>query len=131
MAMFRRFDEIDAWQKARVLSKVVCELSGRGLFAKDFALRDQIRRAAISIMADIAEGFERDGTGELVQFLVIAKGSSAEVLSHAYVAFDQGLMTKNEFDELVLKTGEVGRMIAALMAYLRKSGTRGLKFKAV
>lgn len=82
-------------------------------------------------MADIAEGFERDGTGELVQFLVIAKGSSAEVLSHAYVAFDQGLMTKNEFDELVLKTGEVGRMIAALMAYLRKSGTRGLKFKAV
>jgi len=53
------------------------------------------------------------------------------VLSHAYVAFDQGLMTKNEFDELVLKTGEVGRMIAALMAYLRKSGTRGLKFKAV
>ena len=82
-------------------------------------------------MANIAEGFERDGIGEFAQFLAIAKGSSAEVLSHAYVAFDQGLMTKNEFDELVLKTGEVGRMIAALMAYLRKSRTRGLKFKAV
>jgi len=131
VATFRRFDEIDGWQKARVLTKVVYELSGRGLFAKDFALRDQIRRAAISIMANIAEGFERDGTGEFAQFLAIAKGSSTEVLSHAYVAFDQGLMTKNEFDELVLKTGEVGRMIAALMAYLRKSGTRGLKFKAV
>ncbi len=131
MTTFRRFDEIDAWQKARVLTRLIYELSGRSLFAKDFALREQIRRAAISLMANIAEGFERDDTGEFVQFLAIAKGSSAEVLSHAYVAFDQAFMTKNEFDEVVLKTDEVSRMTAALMAYLRKSGTRGLKFKAV
>jgi four helix bundle protein len=131
MPTFRRFDEIEAWQKSRALTRVVYELSGRGSFARDFGLRDKIRRAAVSIMANIAEGFERDGTGEFIQFLAIAKGSSAEVLSHAYVALDQGFITKNDFDELVAKTSEVGRMIAALMAYLRKSGTRGLKFKVI
>lgn len=131
MPTFRRFDEIEAWQKARALTKIVYELSGRGFLAKDFALRDQIRRGDISIMANIAEGFERDGTGEFIQFLAIAKGSSADVLSHGYVALDQGFITKKEFDELNTKTTEVGRMIAALMAYLRKSGTRGLKYKTV
>lgn len=131
MPTFRRFDEIEAWQKSRKLTQIVYHLSGQGSFAKDFGLRDQIRRATVSIMANIAEGFERDGTGEFIQFLAIAKGSSAEVLSHAYVALDQGFITKNDFDDLVTKTSEVGRMIAALMAYLRKSRTRGLKFKLV
>jgi four helix bundle protein len=131
MATFRRFDEIEAWQKARVLTRLIYELSGRGLFGRDFALRDQIRRAAISIMANIAEGFERDGTGEFVQFLAIAKASSAEVLSHAYVALDQAFITQKQFDELASKAAEVNPMIAGLMTYLRRSGTRGLKFKAV
>ena len=131
MATFRRFDEIEAWQKARVLTRLIYELSGRGLFARDFALRDQIRRAAISIMANIAEGFERDGTAEFVQFLAIAKASSAEVLSHAYVALDQAFITQKQFDELASKAAEVNPMIAGLMTYLRRSGTRGLKFKAV
>jgi four helix bundle protein len=130
MPTFRRFDEIEPRQKSRNLTQLVYKLSGQGSFAKDFGLRDQIRRAAVSIMANIAEGFERDGTGEFIQFLAIAKGSAAEVLSHAYVALDQGFITHNDFDELVAKTSEVGRMIAALMSYLRKSGTKGLKFKA-
>lgn len=68
MPTFRRFDEIEAWQKARELTKVVYKLSGRGPFAKDFGLRDQIRRASVSIMANIAEGFERDGIGESYNF---------------------------------------------------------------
>jgi four helix bundle protein len=127
---FRRFDEIEAWQKSRKLTQVVYGFSGQGSFAKDFGLRDQIRRAAVSIMANIAEGFERDGTGEFIQFLAIAKGSCAEVLSHAYVALDQGFITKEDFDDLFARTSEVGRMIAALMLYLRKSRTKGLKFKA-
>ena len=79
MPTFRHFDDIEAWQRARELTKVVYQLSGRGQFAKDFGLRDQIRRATVSIMANIAEGFERDGTGEFIQFLAIAKGSAAEV----------------------------------------------------
>jgi len=130
MSTFRRVEDIEAWQKARELTKVVYQLSGRGHFAKDFGLRDQIRRASVSIMANIAEGFERDGTGEFIQFLAIAKGSAAEVLSHAYVAFDQGLIHQSDLDWLNEKTSEVRRMMAALMTYLRKSGTKGLKFKA-
>jgi len=130
MSTFRRFEDIEAWQKARELTKVVYQLSGRGHFAKDFGLRDQIRRASVSIMANIAEGFERDGTGEFIQFLAIAKGSAAEVLSHAYVGFDQGLIHQSDLDWLNEKTSEVRRMMAALMTYLRKSGTKGLKFKA-
>ena len=131
MPTFRHFDDIEAWQRARELTKVVYQLSGRGQFAKDFGLRDQIRRATVSIMANIAEGFERDGTGEFIQFLAIAKGSAAEVLSHAYVALDQGFIRQADLVSLSDKTLRVSRMIAALMIYLRKSGTRGLKFKAI
>jgi len=126
MPTFRHFDDIEAWQRARELTKVVYQLSGRGQFAKDFGLRDQIRRATVSIMANIAEGFERDGTGEFIQFLAIAKGSAAEVLSHAYVALDQGFIRQADLDSLSDKPLRVSRMIAALMIYLRKSGTRGL-----
>lgn len=81
-------------------------------------------------MANIAEGFERDGTAEFVQFLAVAKGSAAEVVSHLYIASDQGYIAQEDFDRLAAKATEVGRMIAVLMTYLRRSGTRGLKFKA-
>lgn len=131
MPTFRRFDEIEAWQKARELTKVVYKLSGRGPFAKDFGLCDQIRRSSVSMMANIAEGFERDGTGEFAQFLAVAKSSAAEVLSHAYVALDQDFISREDFDRLVARTTEVGRMLAGLMTYLRRSGTKGLKFKMV
>jgi len=130
MPTFRRFEDIEAWQKARELTKVVYQLSGRGHFAKDFGLRDQIRRASVSIMANIAEGFERDGTGEFKQFLAIAKGSTAEVLSHAYVALDQGFIRQSDLDWLIQKTSAVRSMMAALMKYLRNSGTKGFKFKS-
>ncbi len=131
MATFRRFEEIEAWQKARELTGELYVVSKHGLFAKDFSLRDQIRSAGVSMMANIAEGFERDGTAEFIQFLAVAKGSAAEVRSHAYVALDQGYLTEKEFDRLASKAAEVGRMIGALMVYLRKSGTRGLKFKSI
>jgi len=131
MPTFRRFEDIEAWQKARELTKVVYQLSGGGHFAKDFGLRDQIRRASVSIMANIAEGFERDGTGEFIQFLAIAKGSAGEVLSYVYVALDQGFVRQSDLDSLADKISRISRMIAALMIYLRKSRTRGLKFKTV
>jgi four helix bundle protein len=81
-------------------------------------------------MANIAEGFERDGRAEFIQFLAIAKGSAAEVLSHAYVALDQGLISQDDLHQVNDKTLELRRMIAALMNYLRKSPTKGLKYKA-
>jgi len=82
-------------------------------------------------MANIAEAFERDGTAEFIQFIALAKGSAAEVISHTYVAFDQHYITQEEFARLTDLTAEVARMIAALVNYLRRSGTKGLKFKAV
>ena len=131
MATFQRFDEIEAWQKARELTRELYSVSSREPFSKDFGLRDQIRRASVSIRGNIAEGFERDGTQEFVQFLAMAKGSAAEVVSHLYVALDQGYVTRVEFERLAALATEVGRMIAALMNYLRRSGTKGLKYKAL
>jgi four helix bundle protein len=129
MPTFRKFYDIEAWQKARELTRELYAVSNQGAFSRDFGLRDQIRRAGVSIMANIAEGFERDGTAEFVQFLAVAKGSAAEVVSHLYIASDQGYIAKEDFDRLAAKATEVARMIAALMIYLRRSGTRGLKFK--
>ena len=131
MPTFKRFDEIEAWQKARELTREVYAVSSNGVFSKDFGLRDQIRRAGVSTMANIAEGFERDGTAEFIQFLAIAKGSAAEVISHMYVALDQRYVAESEFNRLNALATEVSRMIAALMHYLRRSGTKGLKFKVV
>ncbi len=128
MATFRIFEEIDAWQKGRELAKAVYEITERGLFSKDFGLKDQIRRASVSIMSNIAEGFERDGTKEFIQFLSIAKGSTGEVKSQLYVAFDQGYLTQREFDTITGLAEEAGRMIAGLMTYLKHSGMKGAKF---
>ena len=131
MPTFHRFEDIEAWQKARELTRELYAISDHGPFSKDFVLRDQIRRASVSIMANIAEGFERDGTAEFVQFLAIAKGSAAEVRSHAYVALDQRYIAQKDFDRLTAVTTELGRRIVALMNYLRRSGTKGLKFKVI
>ncbi|MBM4264549.1 MAG: four helix bundle protein [Deltaproteobacteria bacterium] len=102
MASIRSFNELDAWCAARELTKLVYLATRGATFSKDFGLRDQIRRASVSIMANIAEGFGRSGSVEFIQFLAIAKGSACEVLSHVYVAFDQDYVTQAEFDRLSL-----------------------------
>ena len=98
-------------------------------FAKDFGLQKQIRDASVSIMANIAEGFERSGSGEFQQFLAIAKGSAGEVISHLYVALDQSYINQEEFLRLEKIARDTGRKIGGLMTYLRKSEFRGPKFK--
>jgi four helix bundle protein len=85
MATFKTFEEIESWQKSRELTKRVYKVSNRSAFARDFGLRDQIRRAAVSIMSNIAEGHDRSGTGEFIQFLAHAKGSAAEVRCQLYL----------------------------------------------
>src|SRR6267142_2803435 len=97
MASFKSFEEIEAWKKSRELTKQIYKLTGVGAFAKDFGLKDQIRRACVSIMSNIAEGFERSGTGEFTQFLAMAKGSAGEVRSQLYVALDQRYLSEGEF----------------------------------
>jgi four helix bundle protein len=97
MASFKSFEDMEAWKKSRKLTKQVYDLTGVGVFARDFGLKDQIRRACVSIMSNIAEGFERSGTGEFTQFLAIAKGSAGEVRSQLYVALDQRYLSEGEF----------------------------------
>jgi len=129
MATFQKFTDIEAWQKARKLTFEIYEVTKRAPFSRDFELRGQIRDASVSVMSNIAEGFDRNGTAEFIHFLSIAKGSAAEVVSQLYVGLDQKYITKEEFERLFALATEVGRKIGALMRYLRKSGIRGAKFR--
>ncbi len=100
MAAFSRYEDIVAWQKGRELVLAVYRISSIGEMARDFGFRDQIRRAAVSVCANIAEGFERRGNRDFVKFLWISKGSAAEVSSLLHHASDLGYITAEEFDEL-------------------------------
>ena len=128
MVTFRSFEEIDAWRKARELVKGIYALTDHGGFTKDLSLKDQIRRASVSTMSNIAEGFERDGTKEFIQFLSIAKGSAGEVRSQLYVALDRGYLTRVGFENLVKLASETARLIAGLVNYLKKSHIKGEKY---
>jgi four helix bundle protein len=114
MKKVERFEDLVAWQKARALAQTVYKLTQLQAFAKDIGLSGQIRRAAISVMANIAEGFERNRATEFHQFLSVAKGSCAEVRSHLYAAHDVGYLDKTQFTEVLLQAEEVGRIIGGL-----------------
>ncbi len=129
MATFQRFEDIETWQRARELTREIYTSSNKGPFSKDFGLRDQVRRASVSIMSNIAEGFERGGTKEFVQFLSVAKGSSGELRSQLYVALDQGYLKEDVFDWLFTTALEISQMISGLINYLRKSKMKGTKYK--
>jgi four helix bundle protein len=120
MATIRRFEDIEAWQKARELVKAIYALTSCGSFNHDFGLRDQIRRAAASIMLNIAEGFARKTDKEFAQFLVHAHGSAAEVQSALYIALDLQYITQDKFDELYKTTEEISKMLMSLSQYLLK-----------
>lgn len=130
MASIRRFEDIEAWQKARQLTHAVYQYSAAGVFGTDYALRNQIRRAAVSAMSNIAEGFERGGSSEFVQFLSIAKGSVGEIEAQLYIALDQRYLSDDDFRRLLRLTGATKRLLAGFMKYLKSSEIRGLKFKA-
>jgi four helix bundle protein len=129
MSKIQKFEDVLAWQKARELTREIYTHAKAGLFAKDFGLRDQIQRAAVSIMGNVAEGFDRGGDKEFIQFLSISKGSCGEVKSHLYVALDQQYVNSTQFDRLYKSADEVGRLLAGFMAYLKQSDLRGRKFK--
>jgi len=101
-----------------------------GGFAKDFALRDQIRRAAVSILSNIAEGFERGGNQEFIQFLYVAKGSCGEVRSHLYVALDQSYVAQKDCDTASQSFRRLSIMISNLIDYLKRSSLKGPKYTA-
>lgn len=120
MSGFRKFEDIVAWQRARAATHRVYQLTGGGDFSRDFGLRDQIRRASVSIMANIAEGQGRHTNKEFANFINIAHGSIAECQSHLYVALDLGYLDKAAFEELYEAFEEIGRMTMGLMKHLRK-----------
>lgn len=128
MATIKTFEEIEAWKLARTLSKEIFGLTNVGTFSKDYALRNQINRASGSIMDNIAEGFERGGTKEFIQFLAIAKGSAGEVKSQLYRAFDRDHVTNVQHKLLLEMTDQISKMINAFMIYLRESDIKGMKF---
>jgi four helix bundle protein len=114
----QRFEEIRAWQAARELTKLVYELTKQPRFARDMALSNQLRRAAVSVMANIAEGFDRRSRKEFSNFLNIAYASVTEVKSHLYVALDQGYISSEQFDRTYAQCAETAKMILGFMQYL-------------
>jgi four helix bundle protein len=120
MGKVEKFEDLIAWQKARELTKLIYSVTNQGNFSKDFGLRDQIRRASVSVMSNIAEGFDRGGRPEFHQFVVIAKGSCAEVRSQLYIALDAGYIDKQKFQYLHDLATEVSKILGGLRASLKK-----------
>lgn len=123
------FEDLEVWKEARRLTNRAYDVTQDTMFSKDFGLRDQIQRAAVSLMSNIAEGFERGGNQEFIQFLYIAKGSCGEVRSQLYVALDRGYIGQNEFNELLKSFKRLSVMISNLVDYLKGSRMKGEKFK--
>ena len=120
MATFKKFEDIRAWQKARLLTSKVYNITGTVRFAQDFGLRNQIQRASVSVMANIAEGFGRHSDKEFANFLSVAHASVSEVQSHLYVALDLRYISAVAFEELYELLEEIGKMTFVLATHLRK-----------
>jgi four helix bundle protein len=129
MASLKCFEDLEVWQKSREFAKQIYAISRESHLSRDFILRDQIIRSAVSIISNIAEGFERGGTGEFIQFLSVAKGSAGELRSQLYIVLDQGYIDESKFKELFEMNNAISRMISRLIEYLRKSNIKGIKYK--
>jgi four helix bundle protein len=129
MAKIKKFGDIESWKRARKLTKDIYTVTAQDKFSRDFGLKDQIRRAAVSILSNIAEGFERGGDKEFLQFLGIAKGSRGEVRAQLYVALDLEYISSAQFDELAQAVTEVSQLLSGFMKYLRESTLRGSRYR--
>ena len=126
MATIERFEDIISWQKARELNKFIGDIIDKGKFKRSYKLIDQIESSSGSIMDNIAEGFERGGNREFIQFLYISKGSCSEFRSQLYRALDRNYLTQIEFDRLYNLAKEIIVLLQKLIDYLRKSEMKGL-----
>jgi four helix bundle protein len=129
MATIERFEQIISWQGARILNKQVGDLIDGGRLKKNFRLINQIEGSAGSIMDNIAEGFERGGNKEFIQFLYVAKGSCGEFRSQLYRALDRDYITQKEFDSLSIHAMKISSLIQKLIKYLETSPIKGTKYK--
>ena len=120
MAAIKQFEDIQAWQKARELVREIYKVCAEGRLSRDFGLRDQLCRAAVSSMSNVAEGFAKKSDRDFAHFLDIARGSITEVQSLLYVALDVGYIEESEFEKLRKRTEETASLISGLTSYLRK-----------
>jgi len=131
MARIERFEDIEAWQTARALTRLVYTVSNSGGFGHDFGLRDQMRRAAVSVMSNIAEGFESQTRLLFVSFLCRAKASAGEVRAQAYVSLDAGYLTEPQFQELADVADKCSRQLSRLILYLERASVDTLSHSNV
>ncbi|HXV78965.1 MAG TPA: four helix bundle protein [Candidatus Binatia bacterium] len=124
----KNFEDLEIWKDTRALTRAIYQLTRDPKFSKDFGLRDQIQRATVSIMSNIAEGFERGGNQEFIQFLYVAKASCGEVRSQLYVAMDQSYLAQKDCEELTTPFRRLSIMISNLIDYLKRSGMKGAKY---
>jgi four helix bundle protein len=124
MATITRFEELECWQTARELTRRVYKMSAGGPLSKDFGLRDQMRRAGVSVMSNIAEGFESRTRPLFIEFLGRAKGSSGELRAQLYIALDARYLTDSDFNEMRDLAEKVSAQLSRFSAYLRTAPKR-------
>src|SRR3972149_7718081 len=124
-----QFEDLEVWKSARELTNSIYKISNNIAFSKDYGLCDQIRRASVSVMSNIAEGYERGGNQEFIQFLSIAKGSCGEVRCQLYIAGDQGYLSQAELKPIIEQCKRISIMINNFMEHLKGSGYKGPKYK--
>ena len=129
MATILKFEDIIAWQKALELSDIIYSHSNKEKFSKDFGLRDQMRRASISVVSNIAEGFKREGNNQFIYFLLVAKASAGELRAQLYIARNQNYISMNEFEIINQKVIEVSKTISGFISYLRTQKKNDLDTK--
>ncbi|QOI98298.1 MAG: four helix bundle protein [Flammeovirgaceae bacterium] len=128
MATINSFEDLEVWKKARTLAREIFEITLRGNLRKDFSLKEAINKTTGSIMDNIAEGFDRGGNKEFIQFLFIAKGSAAELRSQLYRALDRNHLEQGEFESLKVQVETISKQLSALITYLKCSDLKGPKY---
>ncbi|MBN2119854.1 MAG: four helix bundle protein [Candidatus Omnitrophica bacterium] len=115
----RKFEELDIWKRTRELTKIIYKISSVPGFSRDWGLRDQLRRASVSVMSNIAEGFDSGSRKEFARFLSISRRSTSEMQSQLYVALDQSYMSQEDFKLIYKEIEEIRRMITSFIKYLK------------
>jgi four helix bundle protein len=129
MAAFKKFEDMEVWKKSMNLTRLIYQTTNQPSFSKDYNLVNQIRRSAISIPSNIAEGMERDGNKELINFLYIAKGSCGELRCQLFIAKDQQYLQADSFQEMYNLATEISFSLNKLIKYLQESDYKGIKYK--
>ena len=128
MSKQKQFEELEVWKCSKELAVLLYQLTEDGGFKKDYGLKDQLRRAGVSIVSNIAEGFERNGNKEFIQFLSIAKGSAGEIRAQLYIAKDLNYLSEEAFISLESKVRSISKMLSGFINYLKQSDLKGVKF---